>query len=72
MKQSAKRLITEAERIGYDAKILQDAVVVAETPSLLAKFEGTPLGEFAQFMRNEFDNARTMLQEHGIDVNFKL
>jgi hypothetical protein len=71
MKQAAKRLITEAERIGYDARVLEDAVIVAETPSLLKKYEGTPLGEFSQFMRTEFDNARQILKDHGIDVNFK-
>jgi hypothetical protein len=60
-----------ADSVHWDMAVLEEAVLLAEQPSKLRTRGNTPAGMVAKWMRKEFDNARTMLSENGIQVNFK-
>ncbi|MHA2064774.1 MAG: hypothetical protein ACXABY_10410 [Candidatus Thorarchaeota archaeon] len=71
MREGAAKLIEQAEKVGYDPKVLKDAVLIAESKKLLAEKAGTPAGDLAAWMRKEFDAALKRLNQEGVMVNFK-
>jgi len=71
MREGAAKLIEQAEKVGYDPKVLKDAVLIAESKQMLIDHAGTPAGDMAAWMRREFDNALKRLNDEGVNVNFK-